>query len=159
MTDECLLCDETEADRALLREEVWRDDHWRLTTVTVGEVAGFSFLEPRRHVPDITALDGAEAATLGPALAHATSTLKAVTGAELVYVYVFGGSFPHLHLHLAPHHEGGALNDSMIKGDVVESTLDSGAVIQTSEDYPPLPEAEHRRVIAALRGRAHDGDN
>ena len=31
-----------------MRTEVWSDDLWRLTTANVSEVAGFSYLEPRR---------------------------------------------------------------------------------------------------------------
>ena len=36
--------------------------------------------------------------------------LRDETGSDLVYVYVFGGGIPHLHLHLTPHHPGDALN-------------------------------------------------
>ncbi len=42
---------------------------------------------------------------------------------SLVYVYVFGGGAPHLHIHLAPHRPGDALNDRMIKGEVVVEKL------------------------------------
>jgi len=102
VTQACIICRGAEADDVLLRTEVWGDDLWRLTTSTAGEVAGFSYLEPRRHIGDIAALDGDEAASFGPTMARVTSALKAVTGVELVYVYVFGGGIPHLHVHLAP---------------------------------------------------------
>ena len=48
-------------------------------------------------MPSLTDLDGQEAATLGSTLARVTRTLKSVTGADLVYVYVFGERVAHLH--------------------------------------------------------------
>jgi len=41
-------------DHALMRTEVWSDDLWRLTASEASEVAGFSYLEPRRHIADIS---------------------------------------------------------------------------------------------------------
>lgn len=151
MTD-CVLCRGTDADPELLRTEVWSDDLWRLTTADEAEVLGFSYLEPRRHVPHVTDLDGPEAATLGPVLARTTRALKDVTGAEVVYVYVFGDGVPHLHLHLAPHTRGDALNDAIIKGEIVSEQRPDGITVFTSLDYPPLPAGEVtdrlRRVLA-----------
>lgn len=60
-------------------------------------------------MPYLTDLDGQEAATLGSTLARVTSTLKSVTGADLVYVYVFGERVAHLHFNLAPYRDGDAL--------------------------------------------------
>ena len=53
-----------------------------------------------------------------------------------MYVYVFGGHIPHLHVHLAPQTEGDALNTAMLKGEIVEQPLPSGAVALVSKDYP-----------------------
>ncbi|MGE0599152.1 MAG: HIT family protein [Dehalococcoidia bacterium] len=88
---------------------MWEDGLWRLTTSLVAPVAGFSYLEPKRHIPDITTLDGPEAETLGLVLARVTSALKQATNAELVYVNVFGERVAHLHFNLAPHTKGDAL--------------------------------------------------
>src|SRR3954468_24337618 len=106
---DCLLCRWSDADREFGRTEVWRDELWRLTVSLAAPVVGFSYLEPLRHIPHITDLDGAEAATLGPTLARVTSVLKAESGADLVYVTVFGERVAHLHLNIAPHREGDAL--------------------------------------------------
>src|SRR5207253_9430465 len=100
---------------------------------------------------DIAALDGDEAASFGPTMARVTSALKAVTGVELVYVYVFGGGIPHLHVHLAPYVPGGPLNDQMVKGEVETKQLPIGASLVVSKDYPLLPEAEHMAAIRGLR--------
>ena len=50
---------------------------------TSGPIAGLAHLEPLRHIPDITQLDGDEAATLGQVLAAVTRALKLSTDAEL----------------------------------------------------------------------------
>jgi diadenosine tetraphosphate (Ap4A) HIT family hydrolase len=104
---DCLICRREEGDAELHRIPVWEDARWRLTTSMYSEIPGFSYLEPKRHIPYVTELDGEEARTLGPVLARTTRALKEETGAELVYVLVFGGHIPHLHIHLSPHVQGG----------------------------------------------------
>jgi diadenosine tetraphosphate (Ap4A) HIT family hydrolase len=142
----CILCRGASGDSELARVQVWEDPLWRLSMAIEGEVAGFSYLEPKRHVPHITDLDGEEARTLGSVLGRVTEALKQAAEAESVYVYVFGGGIPHLHLHLAPHKEGDALNDQMIRGEVTEVHLPSGATAIASKDFPQLPAATHSEV-------------
>jgi diadenosine tetraphosphate (Ap4A) HIT family hydrolase len=109
MITPCLLCDWPEADRTFQRVQVWDDPLWRVTTSLVAPVVGFSYLEPKRHIPHITELDGQEAAMVGATLARVTRVLRETTGAQLVYVNVFGDRVAHLHFNLAPHTEGDAL--------------------------------------------------
>ena len=59
-------------DRRCNRIAVWEDALWRLTVSLAAEVPGFAYLEPKRHVPYVTDLDGAEAATFGAVLARCT---------------------------------------------------------------------------------------
>ena len=134
----CLLCDVTEADAFFDRLRVWDDGLWRLSVVRRGAVAGFAHLEPHRHIPYVTDLDGDEAATFGPVLARVTSALRAATGAELTYAYVFGERVPHLHVNLAPHTPG----DALVGGP--------GLV---RPDAEPLPRAAHEAAAAAVRDR------
>jgi diadenosine tetraphosphate (Ap4A) HIT family hydrolase len=148
---DCLLCDPARADRELGRVEVWGDSRWRLTTLVEGEVAGFSFLEPRRHIRHITDLDGDEARTLGAVLARVSSALKLVSDAEQVYLYVFGGGIPHLHIHLAPHRAGDPLNDQIVRGEFMEERLPGGATRFVSKDFPPLPSEQLVAVAEAIR--------
>lgn len=115
---------------------------------TSGATTGFAYLEPRRHIPHITELDGEEAATFGDVVARVSKALRQAAGAELVWVYIFGGGIPHLHLHLAPHRAGDALNSQIIRGEIVEEPLPSGATRITSRDFPDLPADEIQRVIA-----------
>ena len=75
----------------------------------VAPVLGFSYLEPKRHIPYITDLSGEEAETLGAILSRVTSTLRQATDAGLVYVNVFGERHAHLHFNLAPHRAGDGL--------------------------------------------------
>jgi diadenosine tetraphosphate (Ap4A) HIT family hydrolase len=130
---------------------VWSDDHWRLTTSLSSEVLGFSYLEPRRHITAITGLDGDEARTLGTVIGRCTAALRDSTGAEQVYVYVFGSGIPHLHFMLAPHRQGDALSDWMLKGEAVETQLPNGAVLVSSADHPPLPEDDLRAAAELIR--------
>jgi diadenosine tetraphosphate (Ap4A) HIT family hydrolase len=62
---DCLLCRRDAADAEFDRIQVWEDDLWRLTVSLAAEVPGFAYLEPKRHVPYITDLEGAEAASFG----------------------------------------------------------------------------------------------
>ena len=149
----CILCRGVEADEELGVVQVWEDRYWRMTTSLDAEVLGFSYLEPKRHISYVTDLDGEEARTLGEVLAHVTSALRDETGAELVYVYVFGGGVPHLHFHLAPHRPGDALNTQLIRGEVTEEKLESGVTRYVSKDFPPLPEEQQRAAALRVRQR------
>jgi diadenosine tetraphosphate (Ap4A) HIT family hydrolase len=108
-TEECMLCRPEVADAYFTRARLWENEHWRLSAVLQGPIPGFAHLEPRRHIPFITDLDGDEAATLGPVLARAARVLRDAAGAHKTYVYVFGDRAPHLHFNLAPHRDGDAL--------------------------------------------------
>lgn len=84
------VCRPEVADAFFTRARLWEDEHWRLSAVLQGPIAGFAHLEPRRHISFITDLDGPEAVTLGPVLARATRVLRDAAGAERTYDYVFG---------------------------------------------------------------------
>ena len=109
LPDDCMLCRPELADDYFHRVRLWEDKLWRLSAVLQGPIPGFAHLEPRRHIPFITDLDGDEAVTLGPVLARVTRILRDAAGAEKTYVYVLGDRTPHLHFNLAPHRDGDAL--------------------------------------------------
>jgi diadenosine tetraphosphate (Ap4A) HIT family hydrolase len=131
---ECILCRPEVADAYVTRTRLWQDEHWRLSAVLQGPIAGFAHLETRRHVPFITDLEGPEAATLGPVLARVTRALRDAAGAEKTYVYVFGDLIPHLHFNLAPHRDGDGLR---------------GGPGLLDPDVPDVDSAVHEVVAAA----------
>jgi len=130
---------------------VWEDGLWRLSTLTHGQVPGFSFLEPKRHVRYIEELDGEEAATFGSVLARASAALKEAAGAERVYVYVFGGGIPHLHLHLAPHVAGDALSATILSGEVETKPGPDGTTLLLATEFPVPPRSTMREVAEKAR--------
>jgi diadenosine tetraphosphate (Ap4A) HIT family hydrolase len=159
VTDQdCILCRGTEADEQFGRTLVWEDRLWRLSMSRRGYTNAFGYLEPKRHIPHITDLDGEEAATFGPVLARITAAMKEAAGAALVYVYVFGGGIPHLHVHLGPHVPGDALNASIIRGELVEEPHPSGATRMMSREFSQVPSdeidavAERTRQLLAVVG-------
>jgi diadenosine tetraphosphate (Ap4A) HIT family hydrolase len=147
---ECALCRGARADHELGRVQVWEDDLWRLTMSLDSYTPAFCYLEPKRHIAYITELDGDEARTFGAVMARISSALKDITKAEVVYVYIFGGGIPHLHVHLAPHTEGDALAGTMIRGEVVEEKIATGATALISKEFSPVP----RDVLEDLAARA-----
>jgi diadenosine tetraphosphate (Ap4A) HIT family hydrolase len=150
---DCPICRGAAFDPEMDRIAVWEDALWRLTVSLAAEVPGFAYLEPKRHVPYVTDLDGAEAATFGAALARCTRALREATGADVVYVYIFGGGIPHLHVHLAPHRKDDALNDQMIRGEIVEEKLPSGFTNFYSKEFPALPREKLLSVAEEVRRR------
>jgi diadenosine tetraphosphate (Ap4A) HIT family hydrolase len=150
---DCLLCRGQAADAELDRVQVWADEHWRLTTSVGADdpIPGFSYLEPKRHIPDVTDLDGEEARTLGGVLARVTTALPDVTDSEVVYVYVFGEGIRHLHFHLAPRRKDDALNSQLFRGEVEVEEVESGASRIIAKDFPSLPEEELRAVAERIR--------
>lgn len=155
MTQACVICAGAEGDKALSRIEVWRDDLWRLTVSLDAEVLGFAYLEPLRHIASIADLDGPEAQSFGTTIAKVSQALKAATDTAFVYVYIFGDGVAHLHVHLAPHREGDALNSQMIKGEIVSEKLPNGFERFFSREFPALPEAEQRQVAEIVRRSLH----
>jgi diadenosine tetraphosphate (Ap4A) HIT family hydrolase len=148
---ECILCRGADAETELERIEVWQDAHWRLTVSLCSEVAGFAYLEPKRHISHIHELDGDEPKTFGSALARCTKALKEATKTEVVYIYIFGDGVPHLHVHLAPHRSGDALSDQMIRGEIVEEKLSNGMTRFYSQEFPGLPRDELARIADGVR--------
>jgi diadenosine tetraphosphate (Ap4A) HIT family hydrolase len=156
MTDsqsECILCRGVEGDTELQRVQVWEDSLWRLTVSLDAEILAFSYLEPKRHIPHITDLDREEARTFGEVLSRVSRVLQEETGAELVYVYIFGGGVPHLHVHLAPHRSGDGLNTQIIRGDFIEEKLESGATRYVSKEFPPLPKEQQQAAAHRIQQR------
>jgi diadenosine tetraphosphate (Ap4A) HIT family hydrolase len=131
----CEICSGDVFDATFGRTLAWQDELWRLTVSLQAPVVGFSYLEPRRHIPDITQLDGAEARDFGRVLARVTALLRDATGADLVYALMLGDHQRHLHVDLVPHHPGEPPAGSRL--------FDPGT--------PPLDRSTHEAFVARLR--------
>jgi len=138
----CVLCRSAEGDAELDRVLVWEDDWWRLTTSRRASVVGFSYLEPKRHIPYLADLGGVEAASFGPTLARVARLLRDATGAEFIWALVFGEHVPHLHVNLAPRRRGDALLEDPV-------LVDPAA--------PKPSRADHEAIIERLRLVATSG--
>jgi diadenosine tetraphosphate (Ap4A) HIT family hydrolase len=92
---------------------------------TYRALRGFCYLEPKRHVPFITDLEGREAAEFGRVLSRAARAIKSAAGAKLVYVYIYGDHIPHLHVHLAPHRDGDIFVNDVVRS---EAKIDEGVM-------------------------------
>ena len=138
----CVICRGVASDAELERVQVWENPHWRLTMSLVAETPGFSYLEPKRHIPYISDLEGEEARSFGEVLAFVSQALRGETGAEVVYVYIFGDGVPHLHVHLAPHRQGDALNSQIIRGELMEEKMPNGFTRVVSAQFPAMPQDE-----------------
>lgn len=114
---DCDICSR-KADMTFKRIEVWSDETWRLTMSTYSMVKGLCYVEPKRHIEDLTELDGKEADEFGNILSSISKAIKKATGAKLVYVYIYGDHIPHLHVHLAPHKDGDVFYNDVIKNDI-----------------------------------------
>lgn len=124
----CAICSQN-ADKDFRRIEIWSNQRWRLTASTYKNIEGFCYLEPKRHIPYITDLDGTESQEFGFILATITKALKAACHAELIYVYIFGGHIPHLHIHLAPHKDNDIYQDNIVQPD----KFNANSLLTTSE--------------------------
>jgi hypothetical protein len=99
------MCRGAAADEELERAQVWEDELWRLTLGLAAETPGFAYLEPKHISGSSPSLTVRRRRVSARPWRDAPRTLREVTGAEVVYVYIFGDGVPHLHLHLAPHRQ------------------------------------------------------
>ena len=81
-----------------------RTDLWSACVAEGYEAPGWLFLQTIRHVEGPMGMNGEEAGELGVLVAQLSGAIKAVTGAEKVYVLAYGERFPHFHLVLLPRH-------------------------------------------------------
>lgn len=83
---------------------------------------GHLILKPRRHVASMAELDPAEAAEFGVVVHRLTAAMQAALAPEKLYVFAFGESLDHLHIHVMPRYQGmppggGALIERVFAGE------------------------------------------
>jgi diadenosine tetraphosphate (Ap4A) HIT family hydrolase len=131
---------------------IYADEHWRLEhSLSPAPLAGWLVLKPLRHCEGLEELTAAEAEGLGPLLRRACSALRAVTGAEKVYVIFLGEAVAHLHLHLIPRTADHPVD---LRGPRVFELLRRAA-----ETGQGVPDAAAAAVAAAVRDRIEIPDD
>jgi diadenosine tetraphosphate (Ap4A) HIT family hydrolase len=111
---ECFICAKHRAIDSLPGGALLADDHAVVSHLPLetpegsaeSVYLGYLFVEPRRHVLELGALDADEAASVGRLVARASSALQTSEGAEHVYLAVIGHGVKHLHVHLLPRYPG-----------------------------------------------------
>lgn len=56
-------------------------------------------------------------------------------------------------IHLAPHRKGDALNEQMIRGEIIEEKLPNGMTRFESKEFPPLPVEELREIAERIKAQ------
>lgn len=104
LRENCYVCRRNVAVARRPWEQVYIDDHWRLTLAFDTSLPGWLVLVPRRHIEGLHHLDRDEAEGLGRLLREASAALVEVTGCERTYVMLFAEAegFAHLHVHIVP---------------------------------------------------------
>ncbi|MEY2477686.1 MAG: hypothetical protein QOG87_3001 [Actinomycetota bacterium] len=99
---ECQICTRETAPTEPPGGWVLRTDLWSACVAEGYAAPGWLFLQTRRHVEGPMAMNSEEAGELGLDVAHLSGAIKAVTGAEKIYVLAYGERFPHFHMVLLP---------------------------------------------------------
>lgn len=107
----CLICDKHSGGFQIPGGVIYQDDlvyasHAHLGADQESIYLGWLVVETRRHIPGLAELDDDEAQRLGLLVGRLSRALKAIQGAEHVYLFVMGHAVPHLHVHLLPRYPG-----------------------------------------------------
>jgi diadenosine tetraphosphate (Ap4A) HIT family hydrolase len=99
---DCQICARETAESEPAGGWVLRTDRWSACVAEGYEAPGWLFLQTLRHVDGPMGMNTDEAGELGINVAQLSGAIKAVTGAEKIYVLAYGERFPHFHLVLLP---------------------------------------------------------
>ncbi len=102
----CLACDVNALRIVPPGDTILRTDTWVADHCIPPMVRGYLILKPRRHVTAMADLDPAEAADFGVVAQRLMAAMREVLAPERIYVFAFGESLAHLHVHLMPRHAG-----------------------------------------------------
>ena len=81
---------------------VLRTDLWSACVAEGYAAPGWLFLQTRRHAEGPMGMNSEEAGEFGLNVAHLSGAIKAVTGAEKIYVLAYGERFGHFNVVLLP---------------------------------------------------------
>jgi diadenosine tetraphosphate (Ap4A) HIT family hydrolase len=99
---DCQICTRERSDTEPTGGWVLRTPLWTACVAEGYEAPGWLFLQTRRHTEGPMGMNAEEAGELGLHMAELSGAIRAVTGAEKIYVLAYGERFPHFHMVLLP---------------------------------------------------------
>lgn len=151
MTASCAIC-QLHGDGARREaDEIARGDLWLLRHhPDPAPLAGWLFLDSRRHLGGPLAFTDQEAAAWGAAVRHASQLVQRLTGCERVYAIAFGEGAPHLHLHLIPRFAADPASTAWAVADLYRAVV--------AGERPPADPARVRELVAQARQLVEMGE-
>jgi diadenosine tetraphosphate (Ap4A) HIT family hydrolase len=133
---ECLICEKHEQ----VVQPIYEDQEWMVTHGPLGsQILGYLYIEPKRHVENWSDFTEAELQKVGPLIKQLEQALKKVLNIDRVYVVTISEAVRHLHFHIIPRTEEGA-----VKGlDLIEQATQQkvkGQTNITEEQYNKFQE-------------------
>ena len=91
---------------AIFENESLFVSHAQLWREETAHYLGHIFIEPKRHVPELSQLLPKEAREIGACMPRVAKAIEKVCGAEHVYAFVIGDGVPHFHVHMIGRYPG-----------------------------------------------------
>lgn len=108
-TSDCFICRKHSGAAFVPGGFIYEDEYFHamhLFAEPAPTYLGYLMVESNRHVPGMADLSDEEAQAAGLLVTRLSRALKAIEGAEHVYVFVLGNAIPHLHIHVVARYPG-----------------------------------------------------
>ena len=111
LMEDCFICRkhrglETVPGGALYEDDIVYAGHAQIRAGQETAYLGYLMAETKHHVPMLPDLTDAEASALGLLAVRLSCALRAVAGAEHVYLFGIGDGVAHVHLHVVARYPG-----------------------------------------------------
>jgi diadenosine tetraphosphate (Ap4A) HIT family hydrolase len=109
--EDCFVCRKHRGQEVVPGGAIFEDDlifisHAQLWGDEKDHYLGHLFVEPKRHVPELSGLTEKEAKTIGLYVSRLAEALEQTEGVEHVYSFVIGDHVPHVHFHVIGRYPG-----------------------------------------------------
>jgi diadenosine tetraphosphate (Ap4A) HIT family hydrolase len=133
---ECKICEKHKQ----VVDSIFEDQDWMVTHGPLGsQILGYLYIEPKRHVENWSDFNDEELAKVGPLIKRLEQAVKKELNIERVYVVTISEAVRHLHFHIIPRAEEGA-----VKGlDLIEQATQQKVKVHTNiteEQYDQFQE-------------------
>jgi histidine triad (HIT) family protein len=111
MNKECFVCRKHSGEILVPGGVIYQDNqiyisHSQIQEKEKNHYLGHLFIEPKRHVPDISNLTDEEAKAIGLFTTRVANALIQTQGMEHIYSFVIGDGVPHVHVHVIGRYPG-----------------------------------------------------